>query len=66
MLYIKHWLYFNPFGYVSCMSLLIIASLSTGNICYLLYIPNGKHINKLITSFQMSSKVYVQGHCWHI
>ena len=33
-----------------CLSL---ASLSTGNVCYLLYISNCKHINKLITSFQM-------------
>ena len=37
----------------------ILASLSTGNDCYLLYILNGKHINKLIASFQMISKVYV-------
>ena len=43
----------------------MLASLNIGNVCYLLYILNRKHINKIIASFQMLSQVHVQVHFWH-
>ena len=56
--------YFNP-SWLCQLHASILASLSIGNVCYLLYIPNGKHINKLIASFQTISKVHVQVYFWH-
>ena len=53
-------------GYVCQLHALILASLSIGNVCYLIYILDGEHINKLIASFQTISKVNVQVYFWHL
>ena len=64
MMHCKKIGYFNP-HWLCQLHASILASLSIGNVCYLLYIPNDKHINKLIASFQTTSKVHVQVYFWH-